>query len=269
MATFYSVIQFVPDPVADERINAGVVVFGEGRVLARFVENWTRLQRFGNKDVSFVKQFARELQERVQAGEDRPEVTEASLREMIATWKNAIQFTPPRGSLLGPEELLADTEDRFLANDHPAERRPFTRRYMKKLAFDAACLAFVQRGGQRAQHLVKRNFPIVGAITRHPFSLAISNGKPLVAAEVFSFVGPNEKGQEKDVMATAWAFEDVQKKHSGLKLAALVVQDAAPSPAFLEAEKIFGSLGVEIVPKDSVDMWAEGIAERVLPSSGA
>ena len=33
MATFYSVIQFVPDPVADERMNAGVVVFGNGRIL--------------------------------------------------------------------------------------------------------------------------------------------------------------------------------------------------------------------------------------------
>ena len=51
MATFYSVIQFVPDPVADERMNAGVVVFGNGRILVRFVENWGRLQRFSNQDV--------------------------------------------------------------------------------------------------------------------------------------------------------------------------------------------------------------------------
>ena len=32
MSAFYSVIQFVPDPVADERINAGVVAF-DGKVV--------------------------------------------------------------------------------------------------------------------------------------------------------------------------------------------------------------------------------------------
>ena len=63
MAAFYSVIQFVPDPVADERINAGVVVFDGEKVRAHFIDNWGRLQRFGNKDVGFLKQFARELRD--------------------------------------------------------------------------------------------------------------------------------------------------------------------------------------------------------------
>src|SRR5579885_3191655 len=40
MASFYTVVQYVPDPVADERINAGVIVFSRDRVAARFVKNW-------------------------------------------------------------------------------------------------------------------------------------------------------------------------------------------------------------------------------------
>ena len=28
MSSYYSVVRYVPDPVADERINVGVVVFG-------------------------------------------------------------------------------------------------------------------------------------------------------------------------------------------------------------------------------------------------
>ena len=35
MAAYYTVVQYVPDPVADERINVGVVGFARGRVLVR------------------------------------------------------------------------------------------------------------------------------------------------------------------------------------------------------------------------------------------
>jgi Protein of unknown function (DUF3037) len=260
MSAFYSVIQFVPDPVADERVNAGVVVFGEGRVLVRFVENWDRLRRFGNKDVSFLKQFARDLEKRIRDGT----TTEEMLRDMAANWRNAIQFTSPRGSLLGLEQLIADAEDRFLANDNAPGSRPFTRKYMKKLAFDAACLAFVQRGGEKARRLVKRDFPITGAITDHPFSLAIANGQPLIAAEVFSFVGSSERNQEKDVMATAFAFEDVQRQHRDLDLAALVLVGDETPPAFKEATKVFAGLGARMVPKDEIDEWADEIAGKIV-----
>jgi hypothetical protein len=263
MSAFYSVIQFVPDPVADERVNAGVVVFGEGRILARFVENWGRLQRFGNKDVSFLKQFARDLEKRIQDGT----TTEQTLREMAANWRNAIQFTSPRGSLLGLESLLEDAQDRFLANDTTPSSRPFTRKYMKKLAFDAACLSFLQRGGEKARRLVKRDFPITGAITDHPFSLAIANGQPLIAAEVFSFVGSTERSQEQDVMATAFAFEDVQRQHRELDLAALVLVGDDPPPAFKEATKVFAGLSVRVVPKDKVDEWADEIAGKIVKSA--
>ena len=213
---------------------------------------------------AFQKQFDQELTERIEAGSTQSQVTEAMLREMVSKWRSAIQFTAPRGSLLSLEELLDDAEGRFLANDHPQETRPYTRWYMKKLAFDAARLAFVQRGGERARRFVKRNFAILGAITSHPFSLAIANGKPLVAAEVLSFVGADRKAQEKDVMATAWAFEDVRKRHSALELAALVLTGAEPSAAYEDAEKVFASLGVRLVLKDQVDTWTDEVAERVL-----
>lgn len=183
---------------------------------------------------------------------------------MAATWRNAIQFTAPRGSLLTLEELLEDADERFLVNDRAPGSRPYTRHYMKKLAYDAARLAFVQRGGERARKFVKRNFAITGALTEHPFSLAIANGKPLVAAEVFSFVASSERSQEKDVMATAFAFEDIQRRYGGLDLAALVLTGEGVSPIFEDAKTVFHSLGVRIVPKDEVDEWADEVAEKVL-----
>jgi hypothetical protein len=264
MSAFYSILQFVPDPVADERMNAGVIVFDGQSVRARFIENWGRLQRFANKDVGFLKQFAREFLERCEKSLLDRQITEQSIREMAATWRGPIQLTPPRGSLLGLDALLADAEERFLANDRRTGTRPYTRHHMKRLALEATRLAFVQRGGLKAKQLVKRDFTIGGEVEDHPFSLAIANGVPLVAAEVFSFVGLDQKGQEKDVRATAWAFGDVRRRHRELTLAALVLQGDEATRVFDDANRVFSSLGVEVVPKDSVDEWADKIADRVL-----
>jgi hypothetical protein len=231
MAAFFSIIQFVPDPVADERMNAGVVVFDGERVCARFVANWERLQRFGNKGVAFLKTFAREFQKRTQGGLFDPEINERAIREMSATWKDAIQLTAPRRSLLSIEDLLDDAERRFLANDRrTTASRPNTRSSMKRLTFEAARLAFDRHGHPEGRELVKRNYQIQGAIESHPFSLAIANGRPLVAAEVFSFVGSDRRNQERDVHATAWAFEDVRKRDTSVALAALVMTGEEPSP---------------------------------------
>ncbi|WP_158633390.1 DUF3037 domain-containing protein [Tautonia sociabilis] len=264
MAAFYTVIQFVPDPVADERVNAGVIVFDGERVRARFIENWGRLQRFGNKDVGFLRNFAREFLDRCQDSVPEGRVTEQTIRDMASTWSSLIQLTPPRGSLLDLDALLRDAEDRFLANDRRTGTRPFTKHHMKKFAIEAARLAFVQRGGPEARRLVRRDFAITGEVEEHPFSLAIANGRPFVAAEVFSFVGADVKSQEKDVRATAWAFDDVRKRHRDMALAALVLRGEEPTPAFEDAQKVFGSLDVEVVLKDSVDEWADRVAGRVL-----
>ncbi len=267
MSSFYSIIQFVPDPVADERINAGVVVFDDQRVCARFVENWGRLQRFGNKDVMFLKTFAREFEERTRPGFLEGRIDAQAVREMAATWRSAIQFTAPRGSLLDLEALLDDAEERFLANDRRAGvSRPHTRSSMKRFAFEAARLAFDKLGRPEARELVRRDFSIKGAIEDHPFSLAIANGRPLVAAEVFSFVGSDRRSQEREVHATAWAFEDVRKQHHDLRLAALVMKGEEPSPAFDQAERIFKALEIELVLKNHVDEWADQIAGRVVAS---
>ena len=267
MPSFYSIIQFVPDPVADERMNAGVVVFDGERVCARFVENWDRLQRFGHQDIAFLKTFAREFQKRTRQGPFDTKIDECAIREMSNTWKSAIQLTAPRGSILSLDELIDDIESRFLANDRrTATSRPHTRSSMKRLAFEATRLAFDRLGHPERRELVKRNFAIQGAIESHPFSLAIANGTPLVAAEVFSFVGSDRRNQERDVHAMAWAYEDVRKRDTSLTLAALFVKGEEPSSAFEQAERIFRELSIELVPKNRVDDWADRIAGRVVAS---
>ena len=61
MSSFYSIAQFVPDPVTDERINIGAFAFGDGRVRCHFLSKWGRVQHFSTQDIGFLRDFARDM----------------------------------------------------------------------------------------------------------------------------------------------------------------------------------------------------------------
>jgi hypothetical protein len=47
MTSWYSVIQYVPDPIAGELINIGLLVSDEQEVQVHFLQNWERVRCFG------------------------------------------------------------------------------------------------------------------------------------------------------------------------------------------------------------------------------
>ena len=57
MTSFYSVVQFVPDPIIDERLNIGVVVFGNGIVRTRFIDNWKQVTAILPAYADFIRDF--------------------------------------------------------------------------------------------------------------------------------------------------------------------------------------------------------------------
>src|SRR4051812_34186562 len=105
MPARYTVVQYVPDPIADERINIGVIAFTEDRIVPRFLHDWSRVRRFGGADVSFLKAFARQLHEEVSPalfldGFERAvgNVNAGSILSASENWMNSIQLTAPRAS---------------------------------------------------------------------------------------------------------------------------------------------------------------------------
>jgi hypothetical protein len=116
MAAYYTIVQYVPDPVTNERINIGVVVLSQGHVLSRFVQNWDRVADFGREDIRYLQSFAREVEG----------MSEQRLREIIGDWNHSIQFSPLAGSSLGGVELLDDAVGRYLQGYAAKEpSRPF------------------------------------------------------------------------------------------------------------------------------------------------
>ena len=110
MPSHYSIVQYVPDPITDERINVGVIVTGDGGgVRVRFLSHWQRARQFGLSDVSFIQEFARAIEMR--QGEldlSQTQWSEPVLRRLSSEWVRSIQFTEPRASLKDVDSLFED-----------------------------------------------------------------------------------------------------------------------------------------------------------------
>jgi CheY-like chemotaxis protein len=129
MASRYSIIQYVPHPSADERINIGVLVFNKHKALVHFLKNWERVRHFGlPEDMDSLQDFVHEMTNATEKGLLFPGDSASSiptyerLIEVARGWMNSIQFTEPRGSLESPEQLLGDLVQTYLF-EPPAEEQ--------------------------------------------------------------------------------------------------------------------------------------------------
>lgn len=111
MSTHFSVIKYVPDPIADERINIGMLFFNEVSIVPVFLADWGRVKAFAMEDVEFLQTFRDRMIEANLEGklfpgdEDDGRSRVDRVRVASRAWLNSIQFTEPRGSLAPIEQL--------------------------------------------------------------------------------------------------------------------------------------------------------------------
>ena len=127
MASYYSIIQYVPNPLANERINIGVLIFDEEEIKVKFLENWKRVENFCMGDITFLHDFESQMQEAVSKGLlfpgdsllDHPR--QERLQRFSESWMNSIQFTEPNFSLKPVDKLLEDSIKKYLIEPVPSE----------------------------------------------------------------------------------------------------------------------------------------------------
>lgn len=277
MPARYSVVQYVPDPIADERINIGVVAFTDERVAPRFLNDWSRVRKFTTtQDVTFLREFARTF-----AGAASPELLiqgfeqgrplDAGFIESAASdWINSIQFTTPRASLHAVEDVLAEMCARFLAEPVRHRHGARDRRQAANVAVRYIRLALDTQIGENAEELVRRRQFVQGNLQRHRFDAVVANGVPYFAAQALSFEVPESPAIHKDIDATAWQLSDVKALDKALPLAVIALPPREGSeqadrmrPVFEKAREVFQHLGAEVVTEDHVEMWADRMASRI------
>jgi Protein of unknown function (DUF3037) len=251
MSAFYSVVQYVPDPVRDERINIGVLVLAGGKVYPHFLKSWHRVRVFGEENIEFLHSFVRQANR----------LTEEKVREIAGSWHCSIQLTAPAGSLLSPSDLLVDAISRYLRDSTSEPRQYRNRQQAIAIARSSVRQAVETRLGRAAARLVKNDLPILGPRGRHEFDVGAQNGRPYFAARALSFEGGNSSALLRQIESTECAIEDVRRDDESLPLAVVVLPPRADEDGmFGRAVETFKELEAEVIEEEHVNEWAARMA---------
>jgi hypothetical protein len=266
MSPRFSIVQYVPDPVTDERINIGVVVVDESdRVQGRFLRDWRRVREFGGTDVKFLQAFAREIEDLASSQPhlliDPLALTRDVLDAAPERWHNALQLTPFRASTLDADALLEQIGGRFLKERVPRARGR-DRRAAASIAANQLMEAVRGEGARRPERYVQRNVEIEGKHDDHHLDVALANGTVRLGALGLSFESRTPNDLQREIRATAWTLDDVAGA-SDIPLAVVVLPPKSRSKNYEHATDLFTDLGAEVVPEDEVADWARDVARDI------
>jgi len=243
MASQYSIIKYVPDPITEERINVGVIAFNEDAVRVRFLSNWDRVRCFGMEDIHFLINFAERMEDAASVGllfpGDEPSNTpkQDRLARIAKGWINSIQFTAPRGSLDTLDGLLEYAAQTYLREPQPEPKSALRDRG------EAASVtriktreALQKRFGKKAKDLLRSDYEVRGRDKQNKFDVAVANGRLYLAAHAISFeVSVREIVRE----SVLWRVSDVKKAQPNLPLAVVTLPPKLENPHYEHLQKVY------------------------------
>ena len=268
MPSHYSVVQYLPDPVTGERINIGVIAFGDGTMRTRFLRNWSRVGSFGGPDVDFLRAFARDVE--AAADQQLPLALEGErldpegLRAVAGKWVNSIQITEPRASTLEPDELVDSVARRFLRERVREARRGRDRRAATATAARNLELALKAHGSRKPEKYVRTHQAVEGTLDEHAFDIALVNGAPKWGVLSVSFELGSPAYQMREIRANAWTIDDVGA--TGLPITVVTLPPRGRSKTYDHAVELFESLNAEVVQEADVPDWAADVVDEVYDS---
>ena len=268
MASRYSVIQYVPNPIADERINIGVLAFDDQDVKVKFLSRWNRVSCFGpSSDLLVIKDFATRMREATENGllfpGDEPSDTprHERLAKISKGWINSIQFTAPRGSLEPLDALLEDVIETYLMEPSEKTRRLRDRQTAARVTTSKIRHALQQvYDSDRAKELLKEDFEIRGRHQPHTFDVTVANGRPIFSAHGISFEVQTPEHLRESL---AWKITDIKEAKPDFPLAIVALPPVPETSDYARLENLYRStmktytdLGAEVLEEEKIEKWA-------------
>jgi Protein of unknown function (DUF3037) len=273
MTSKYSIIQYVPNPIADERINIGVLAFDDHRTLVYFLRNWDRVRRFGMEDIGFLKDFAARTREVAESGllfpgDENNEIPKHDrLLRVAQSWMNSIQFTEPRASLKELDRVLEDAIKKFLIEPVLDKPKLLDRQGAARKTISSVKRAVKKFTKEEYQDLVKEKYVLRGTLKGHEIDIAVANGHPYLAAQGISFeIHPPENLLD----ALSWTITDIKDNNRDFPLGVVVFppknlegkQDKLLERKFQNTTEIYRDLGAKILIESEVESWVSNILNQ-------
>ncbi len=264
MASKYSVIQYVPDPIADERINIGVLAFDHDQVCVKFLQSWERVRNFSQTDISFLHDFAQRMHESAESGllfpGDIPnEISRYDrLREVALGNINSIQFTEPRASLEDVNSLMEDIAYSFLVDRPTQKSTARDRQAAARVTTSKIKKVLKDRIGDRGKDYLKHS--LQGIKGNHEFDAVVANGSPYLAAHGISF---EVNIQSLHLDSLYWRVADIKECLPNFPIAIVSLPPKIESENYLQLSRsyqktteILKGMDAKVIAEEEIEEWA-------------
>jgi hypothetical protein len=231
MASYYSILQYVGDPVKDERINVGVFAFDQSRCKLVHTDDWSHLRcMFGSQSVRVVKDALREL--RHWNGQE--------VRTFAANPYGNFNVTEPSASMLSPEELLLYISRRVLTTKS-AKASGYTvksellsdvrRQFRSKL---------IDRFGPGGIALLRDRKRLIFS-TKVPINpdIAVGNGEVQSVVQALSFEERDEGKVQRDASATGFIIRSIREANGPISDAHIGIVCLPPKNGTTEMNRYY------------------------------
>lgn len=272
MIARYTVVQYVPNPLADERINIEIIAWDEGGVAAKFSSNWKRVQSFGHENVGYVREFVKRTTSALEASnadlfKNSESMDVVKLEKMIGEWHHSIQFTTPRTSVKGRDAVLTDVSPIFLRSFPSSHAGSRSRKTAAVIAAKELQSAIALRDPKYVEKLLKKNHSLKGQCASHQFPVALANGHLIAAMETISFEVSEQRQLELELEAVFWTCSDVKNLDEEAPLAVFALAPKRKSELFRRAAKVLRKLDVDLLTESSLGGWAKKQIAAAVPEA--
>ena len=263
MTSFYSIIQLTADPVADERINLGLIAVEDDKGSLRFTTDVSRAAAFLGAEfrVPDIQRLIDSLRDDLD-----PMLSSGNpvdlIRYLADRWQRTVRITAPRASLLSMDQLLATVAPRALPTSLPSEPRKRARDRRTAVLIARSTLKNALLQAPQAVK-VQNNVTVQGHRQNHRLELGLANGAVRRGITGFSFEGGISPDRERELGALKWLVDDIKTLNQSFPISVVVLSADDESGAASGDLSVLRSLGADVVLEPDLDQWADRVIAAV------
>ena len=257
MASYFSLIRYVPNLAAGEAVNVGVLIADENRLVVRPLADWQRVRPFAGSQTRHVRRLVEDIAENPSGFFGVAGIKNIDeLRTVLARWEYLLQFSDVHVSMESVAYLEQSLPQHVLVEDNLELSADQRRAVVKNALYTAMADAYTLRFDRSARSIVRRGPVVQGRKTRHKVDVGVVNGAVHAAAFALSFATHQIDKQWKDTDAVAFAVEDLPQVKERNALAVLLDSPGLTSEPYERAVRLFADMNVPVIEMASVSDWA-------------
>lgn len=270
MPTFYSVVRIIPDTIAGEFINVGVIAWDGSDVVSRFTRNRGRLRRLTQDHHALLKNFQEWVSipgSRLMGIDGDRNLEPVDFGRISTRWRGVLQLTPPRPSMTSAQatvELIAS----LMMPETPSRQHVPTREDAVRAAKRDLSQTFRMLLGEKNSNVICSRPTLNGRTASHEFDFGVANdnSSPVAMLHALSLAGSSGH-YSTQVHALAFSAQDIFSGRDQSpfipSIAAYVLFPDRENKDATEAARILTQNNVRVISRNNIEGWAKNVASEL------